>query len=103
LRDSAAQGALHKAVLSQQGLIEEAGYEEQAHSYNLMAQSARIAADANEDAAEGLGWTAAIKSVAAVASMFTPGGVAAAGAAIFDIAGGGGSQPGGQRVGPFPA
>jgi len=70
LRDSASQGALHKAVLSQQGLIEEAGYEEQAQSYNLMAQSARIAADANEDAAGALGWTAAIKGVAAIASLF---------------------------------
>src|SRR5262249_41864146 len=33
LRDSAAQGALAKAALGQQGLIEEAGYEEQAKSY----------------------------------------------------------------------
>ena len=42
LRDSAAQGALHKAVLAQQGLITEAGYEEQAKSYNLQAEAANM-------------------------------------------------------------
>jgi hypothetical protein len=70
LRDSASQGALHKAVLGQQGLIEEAGYKEQAQSYNLMSQSARMAADADEKAATGATWAAGLKGAAAVASLF---------------------------------
>jgi len=70
LRDSAAQGALTKAALGQQGLIEEAGYREQAQSYELMAKSARMAADAQEDAADNATWTAAIKGAAAVATLF---------------------------------
>src|SRR5262245_21292843 len=36
LSDSAKQGALTKAVAQQQGLITEAGYKEQAESYDLM-------------------------------------------------------------------
>ncbi|MCX7313805.1 MAG: carboxylesterase family protein, partial [Alphaproteobacteria bacterium] len=36
LRDSASQGALTKAVLGQQGLITEAGYREEAKSYDVM-------------------------------------------------------------------
>ena len=35
------RGALAKAVLGQQGLIPEAGYEEQAQSYQTMASAAR--------------------------------------------------------------
>lgn len=69
LRDSAAQGALAKAVVGQQGIIEEAGYEEQAKSYNLMAGAARMAADADENAANGAWITAAIKGAAAVAPL----------------------------------
>ncbi len=72
LRDSAAQGAMTKAVLGQQGLIEEAGYEEQAKSYQLMSSAANMAATADEKAATGMYFSAAIKAVAAVASMFTP-------------------------------
>lgn len=44
LRDSASQGALTKAVIGQQGKIEQAGYEEQAKSYDIMAQASRDAA-----------------------------------------------------------
>lgn len=44
LRSSAAQGALAKAVIGQQGLITEAGYKEQAQSYALMASAADNAA-----------------------------------------------------------
>lgn len=44
LRDSAAQGALNQAVLGQQGLITEAGYEEQAKSYDVMSAAGRAAA-----------------------------------------------------------
>lgn len=45
LRDSAAQGALSKAVLGQQGLITEAGYQQQADSFKVMAGAARMAAE----------------------------------------------------------
>src|SRR5260370_172923 len=46
LRSSAAQGSLQKAVIGQQGLITEAGYKEQAQSYELMQQAANDAASA---------------------------------------------------------
>lgn len=46
LRDSASQGALAKAVLGQQGLITEAGYEEQAKSYEVMSRAGRATATA---------------------------------------------------------
>jgi hypothetical protein len=45
------QGALSKAVLGQQGLITEAGYQEQADSYTLMANTARTTAAGEEDIA----------------------------------------------------
>lgn len=53
LRESASQGALTKAVIGQQGLIEEAGYQEQADSYHLMAQASREAAKADTWGAVG--------------------------------------------------
>lgn len=68
LRDSAAQGALTKSVASFQGEIEEAGYEQQAKSYQMMATAARMAADADEKAASGAGITGALKMGAAGAS-----------------------------------
>lgn len=70
LRDSASQGALTKAVVGQQGLIEEAGYEEQSKSYNLMASASRMAAEADDKAATGADITAGIKGAAALASLF---------------------------------
>lgn len=69
LRDSAQQGALTKAVASQQGLIEEAGYEEQAKSYDLQAQTARMAADADEKAAHGKTFSAVIKGITSIATL----------------------------------
>ena len=42
-----------KAVLGQQGLIEEAGYEQQAASYRLMSEAANQAATAADHAAQG--------------------------------------------------
>lgn len=45
LRDSASQGALTKAVAGQQGLITEAGYNEQQKSYETMASAARSTAE----------------------------------------------------------
>jgi hypothetical protein len=44
LRSSASQGALTHATLSEQGLIQEQGYEEQASSYRNMAEAANSAA-----------------------------------------------------------
>jgi len=82
LRDSASQGALTKQVLGQQGLIEEAGYREQAQSYGLMAQSARMAAEAEDKAAQGAGISAGLKGAAAGASagaMLGPWGAVAGG------------------------
>jgi hypothetical protein len=51
LRDSAQQGAITRAVGQQQGLVTEAGFEEQKNSYNLMAGAADQAADAEKTAA----------------------------------------------------
>lgn len=70
LRDSASQGALTAATLQQQGIIEQHGYEEQAKSYDLMASSARMAADANEHAATGAEITGYMKAASAVFSLF---------------------------------
>lgn len=44
LRDSASQGAIARATLVTQGQITEAGYEEQANSYAVMAAAARTTA-----------------------------------------------------------
>jgi hypothetical protein len=65
LRESASQASLTKSVISQQGLIEEAGYEEQAQSYDLMARASREAAKADTWGAVGKFVGAAV-SVAAV-------------------------------------
>lgn len=70
LRDSANQGALAKATLAQQGLITEAGYEEQAQSYQLMSQAANQAASAADKAAQGADISAGIKAVAGIAALF---------------------------------
>jgi hypothetical protein len=80
LRDSASQGALNKAVLGQQGLITEAGYQEQSDSYTLMSSAARTAAagefdiankteDLSKTMATGSFISGAIKGVAAIASI----------------------------------
>lgn len=70
MRDSASQGALTRAVAGQQGLITEAGYKEQATADTNMAQAARVAANAENEAAQGADITSAIKGVAAVATLF---------------------------------
>jgi len=69
LRDSATQGAITQAVVEQQGLIEEKGYEEQAASYRLMADAAETARQADLKAATGSMWSAAIKGAAAIVSL----------------------------------
>ena len=80
MRDSASQGALTKAVAGQQGLITEAGYQEQATCYTnmqaaagLAAQEDTLAAGAADKAAEGADITGGLKIVAGVASLFTGG------------------------------
>lgn len=88
LADSAAQGALAKDVLAKQGLIQEAGYEEQAKSYDIMQSAANYAAGQEMDIAAKTGAlaqqtqdlgkmeqtadfaSAAFKGAAAVASLF---------------------------------
>ncbi len=80
LRDSASQGALTKAVLGQQGLITEAGFQEQSDSYNLMSSAARSAAaqefdianqteDMAKTAATGSFISAGIKGATAIAGL----------------------------------
>jgi hypothetical protein len=73
LRDSASQAALTKAVIGQQGLINEAGYEEQAKSYDLMKDASIMAAKADKEAATGAYIGAGFKAVGAVTSLFTGG------------------------------
>jgi hypothetical protein len=69
LRDSASQGALMKAVAGQQGLITEEGYKVQAKNYTAMGEAARMAADAEEDAADASTWSSVFKGANAVASI----------------------------------
>lgn len=69
LRDSAAQGALTKAVAQQQGIIEEDAYKAQAQSYALMAEGANLAAAAGDKAAQQAEISAGIKGIAALATM----------------------------------
>lgn len=69
LRDSASQGALAHQVLGQQGLITEAGYQEQAQSYTTMATAATAAGNAEEDASVFADITGVIKLGAAVATL----------------------------------
>lgn len=70
MRENASQGALTKQVLGQQGLITEAGYQEQAQSYENMAQAAQVAIDAEKKAATGAFISGGIKAITGVASLF---------------------------------
>jgi hypothetical protein len=94
LRDSAGQGALTKAVAGEQGLITEAGYQEQATSYANMSDAANIAATAENKAAQGADIGAAFKGVAAVASLFAAPATGGASLAIGGLFMGGGSPSG---------
>jgi len=69
MRDSASQAAIERGVASQQGLIEEAAYQQQADSFNLMAQMKDEAAAADKHAATGAMWGAVLKGVGAVVSI----------------------------------
>lgn len=67
LRSSASQGALQKAAIGEQGLITEAGYAEQAQSYEQMASAAANAASSANTSAIGSFVGAGISALA----MFT--------------------------------
>ena len=69
LRDSAAQGALQRAVIGEQGLITEAGYKEQAQSYENMANAAMKAAGAANQAATGQFVAAGLHGLGSIASF----------------------------------
>jgi hypothetical protein len=69
-RDSANQGAIAQGVLAPQGLIEEAGCEEQAASYRLMASAASDAANSADKAATGDMIAGIIKGAAGIATLF---------------------------------
>lgn len=73
LRDSASQGALSHEIIGQQGLITEAGYQEQHDSYINMANALRQAA-AKESELGGMsgifgGITGGIKALAGIATL----------------------------------
>lgn len=77
MADSAKQGALIKSVTAQQGLITEAGYTEQAQSYQNMSKAAAFAVQGDNDAADaadtagiGAGITGALKGAASIATLF---------------------------------
>jgi hypothetical protein len=67
LRESASEGATTKAVIGQQGLITEAGYQEQA--YTNMANAAGVAINADKLAATGSFIAGGINAIAAVATL----------------------------------
>ena len=70
LRDSASQGALTKAVAGQQGLITEAGYTEQAESYQNLSKAATMAGNAENNAALGADISGGFKAAASIATLF---------------------------------
>ena len=81
MAESASQGSLMKSVTEQQGLINEASYEEQQKSYQTLASAARNTAAGEEEIAtetEKAGKTAeigdfiggALKGAAAIATLF---------------------------------
>jgi len=74
LRSSASQGALSHAIIGEQGLITEAGYQEQHDSYTNMAAAARAAAAAEEKEASDTSFfgaiTGGIKAIAGIATLF---------------------------------
>jgi hypothetical protein len=94
LRESASQGALTKAVLGEQGLIQEEGYREQAASYRRMADAAGMTAAAEDRAATGSEWSAGIKfatAAAGIALAIPTGGTSLVGAAAFNAGGSAGA------------
>ena len=71
MRDSASQAALTRGVATEQGLITEEGFKVEAENYRNMGEAARMAAGAEDRAADRAPLLAAIHGAAAVASFFT--------------------------------
>lgn len=94
LRDSAGQAALTHQVVGQQGLITEAGYEEQAQSYQTMSAAATAAGNAENDAATFSDITGAIKGIAGVASLLAAPATGGVSLAIGGLFMGGGTPSG---------
>lgn len=69
LRTSAQQGATTRAVIGQQGLITEAGYQEQSEAYQNMASAAGTAINAEKTSETGDLIGAGLKGAAALASL----------------------------------
>jgi hypothetical protein len=69
LRDSASQSALSHAVIGQQGLITEAGYNEQAQADKLMQEAANNAGNAEGNASTFADITGGIKAIAGIATL----------------------------------
>jgi len=74
LRSGAQQGALTQQILGRQGLITEAGFEEQSQAYNRLSGFARYAASEEnsmaDDAERNSFITGGIKAAAGIASLF---------------------------------
>lgn len=69
LRQSASEGAATRAVIGQQGLITEAGYQEQADSYKRMAEAAQVSKRALDSAGIGSLIGGGLKLAAAAATL----------------------------------
>ena len=69
LRSSASQGSLQKAVIGQQGLITETGYQEQASAYTDMANAAAAAASGEKTARIGDFIGGGISAIASIATL----------------------------------
>jgi hypothetical protein len=69
MADSARQGAITHAVAGEQGLITEAGYNEQAASYKLMQGAANDAGNAANNASTFAEITGGIKALAGLATL----------------------------------
>lgn len=69
LRDSASQGALQLAMTKEQGLIQEAGYREQAESYRTMAAAETAAGNEENKLATGMDISSALAAAAAVVTI----------------------------------
>lgn len=69
LSDSMNQGAIQKALISQQGAITEQSYDVQSRAYATMAASSRLAADAADTAAIGDFIGGGIKAITGFASL----------------------------------
>lgn len=71
MADSASQGALMRGVATEQGLITEQGYKVEAENYRSMAEASRMAAEAENNAANRAPLLAMVHGAAAVASVFS--------------------------------